>query len=217
MSKSKFSDVLNHFKSVDPLIYMVMKDIDFEKWFEVDSPSDSKKSNSNESLLEKTYFEALCRSIVGQQLSGKAADAIYKKFKALLKNNITPDKVLKISDQNYRDNGLSWAKIKYIKDLAQKIKGKELQLKKIHVLEDIKVVEELVKVKGIGPWTAEMFLMFTLKRQNIFSYGDLGLKNGLIKIYNLKNLSKPKIDKIIKRWEPYKTFGSIALWHSLEK
>ena len=202
MSKNRFSVVLNHFKRVDPLIYVVMKDIDFEKWFEDD---------------KTTYFESLCRSIVGQQLSGKAASAIYKKFSSLLKDKVTPDRVLKIEDQEYRDGGLSWAKIKYIKDLAQKTKSKELQLENIRELENLKVSEELVKVKGIGPWTAEMFLMFTLKRENVFSYGDLGLKNGLIKVYKMKNLSKPKIDKIISRWEPYKTFGSIALWHSLEQ
>jgi DNA-3-methyladenine glycosylase II len=202
---SKYAHVLEHFKKVDPKIHEIMVNVDFSDWLSYEDLTD-----------EKELFLALCRKITGQQLSVKAAKSIYKKFSEFFDNDITTEKILKATDQQLRDTGISWAKVKYIKDLAAKVENKQINLAILTTLSDEEVTKELVKIKGIGEWTAEMFLMFNLKRENIFSHGDLGLKNGLIKIYKLKNPDLKKIEKIVSKWQPYKTFGSISLWHSLD-
>jgi len=206
MNKTIPTKIANHFENVDPKIYAFMRNLNFDDWF-----SPHKKQT------DKDYFVALCREIIGQQLSGKAASSIYGRFANLFETSkITSDLVLAVSDQKLRDCGLSWAKVSYIKSLAQLKKSGTVALEALPKLSDEKVVEELVKVKGIGPWTAEMFLIFTLNRQNVFSFGDLGLKKGIEKVYDLNDPSTKQIEKIIRKWEPLKTYGSIALWHSLE-
>ena len=150
-------------------------------------------------------------------MSGKAASTIFGRFEKLFgKKKVTPENILKLPDQKLRDAGMSWGKVKYVKDLAQKTLSKEINLETLETLEEDVVIAELTKVKGIGKWTAEMFLMFTLRRENIFSFGDLGLKKGIAKIYNIKNPTPKQIEKIIKKRHPYKSFGSFALWQSLE-
>jgi len=108
---------------------------------------------------------------------------------------------------------LSWSKVSYIKDLAQKTKDRQVSFKNLHQLDNQVVINTLTQIKGIGPWTAEMFLMFTLGREDIFSYGDLGLKKGLQKLYKLKTVTPKKAHQITKIWSPYKSYGSLALWH----
>lgn len=163
------------------------------------------------------YFVALTRSIVGQQLSGKAADTIYSRFTGLFpKKRPDAKRLLKLKDQQLRDVGMSWGKVSYVKDLASKHLDKEIDLTSLPKLSNEEVLFELTKVKGIGPWTGEMFLMFTLKREDVFSFGDLGLKKGIEKLYKLKNPTAKQITKIITPWSPYKTYGSIALWRSLD-
>ena len=131
--------------------------------------------------------------------------------------SFTPKAVLSVPDQALRDVGLSWAKVKYIKDLADKVTRRLVKLDHLQTLADEAVVAELVKGKGIGPWTAEMFLIFTLGRENIFSHGDLGLRNALIKLYRLRRQpTAARVNKIVNRWHPYKSYGSLALWHSLD-
>ena len=124
---------------------------------------------------------------------------------------------MKIPDQKIRDAGLSWAKVKYLKDLADKVKNKVIHLEKLDTLSNEEVITELTKVKGIGPWTAEMFLMFTLGREDVFSHGDLGLKNAIKKLYGFKkDPTRKQVEKIIARWTPYKTYACRILWKSLE-
>ena len=184
-----------------------MGDLDFNEWIK---PQKKKKGS-----LE--YFRALCRNIIGQQLAGKAADAITNRFKKLFTpRQINPKKILSLSDQTLRDVGMSWAKVKYLKDLSQKTLNKEVNFDLIGSFSDEKVIEKLTKVKGIGPWTAEMFLMFTLGREDVFSFGDLGLRRGLEKLYKIQNPTVKQIEKIVNPWSPYKSYGSITLWHSLE-
>lgn len=202
---SKYSHVLDHFKKVDPKIHEVMLKVNLDDWWD-----DEELTN------EKELFLSLVRKIAGQQLSVKAAKSIYKKFSDYFDGEVTTDKILGATDQELRDTGISWAKVKYMKDLATKVVNKEIDLGSLTKLSDEDVIKELVKIKGIGEWTAEMFLMFTLKRENVFSHGDLGLKNGLLKLYKLKSADKKKIEKIVSKWQPYKTFGSISLWHSLD-
>jgi DNA-3-methyladenine glycosylase II len=166
--------------------------------------------------VHKDYFESLCGDIIGQQLSGKVADAIEARFKERIGGKVTLENVLKTKDQSLRDCGMSWGKVSFIKDLAQRTKNGSLQTKKLNSLSDEEVIKELIAVKGIGRWTAEMFLMFSLARPDIFPVDDLGIKKGFEKV------TKRKFDKVAsanfaeKHWKPYRTVASWYLWRSLE-
>ena len=166
-------------------------------------------------IRKSLYFEDLVEAIVSQQLSGKAASTIFRRVKKLLKK-VEPSSILKTKDQKLRDVGLSWQKVSYVKDLASMVDKKELKLGLLNKLDDGQVIEELTKVKGIGNWTAEMFLMFGLGRPDIFPIDDLGIKKGFEKV------TKREWDKIgsskfaEKHWKPYRTIASWYLWRSLE-
>jgi len=195
-----FKKAANHFKSSDPILYSL---INFIEPFKLQIHPDP--------------FYRLLRSIVGQQLSVKAASTIFERFENLFpKKNITPKGLLKLSDENMKSVGLSRQKISYLKDLAAKVIDGTVELNKFGELESEIIVEELVKIKGVGQWTAEMFLMFSLGRPDIFSYGDLGLQNAIKKHYKLK--TKPTIkqmEKLSKKWIPYRTYAAMILWRSL--
>jgi len=164
------------------------------------------------------YFFSLCREIITQQLAGGAARAIFGRFEKLFTTEtVTAEKILLIPDQIIRDTGASWAKVKYIKSLAQCVVSKIIHLNKLNELSDAEVIEELVKVKGIGPWTAEMFLMFSLGREDVFSYGDLGLRHAMQKIYKFKKEPTIKqMEKITSKWSPYRTYAALLLWKSID-
>ncbi|HWA52271.1 MAG TPA: DNA-3-methyladenine glycosylase [Patescibacteria group bacterium] len=164
--------------------------------------------------LEDDYFEDLCSAIVGQQLSGKAADAIFAKFKKTV-IEITPEAILKVEDQALRNSGLSWAKVKYIKDLAKRTHEGSLETKNLSNLSDENIEKELTAVKGIGKWTAQMFLMFTLGRADIFPSGDLGIKNGIKKLTG-KEMKPEEMEKFAERWKPYRTVASWYIWRNLD-
>ncbi|OIN89385.1 hypothetical protein COW80_01955 [Candidatus Beckwithbacteria bacterium CG22_combo_CG10-13_8_21_14_all_01_47_9] len=141
------------------------------------------------------------------------ADVIFARFEKLFpKKQITPERLLKLTDQQIRDIDTSWAKVKYLKDLARQVNAKTVKLEQLDQLADEAVIKTLTKIKGVGPWTAEMFLIFTLKRENIFSFGDLGLNKAVGKLYG-----KKKTAAVVKPWTPYQSFGAMALWHSLDK
>lgn len=198
--------ILKHFKKADSILHSHMKNVDFDEWF-----------NPRQKLKTDNHFLALTREIIGQQLSGKAANSIFKRFLDFYgTEQIRPKDLLNTVDEEIRNLGLSWSKVKYIKGLAQKVDSGELILAQLKDLPDENVITTLTDIKGIGPWTAEMFLIFTLGRENVFSYGDLGLKKGIEKIYGIKDPEKEQIETIIKSWEPYKTYGSITLWNSLD-
>lgn len=165
--------------------------------------------------LHKDYFQSLCGEIVGQQLSGRVADIIFERFKKALKDRITPDTILAIDGQKLRDCGMSWGKVSFVKDLALKTKNGELKTKKLAKLPDEEVIKELVSVKGIGRWTAEMFLMFSLARPDIFPIDDLGIKKGVEKLTK-KRLEGPALARFAERWQPHRTVASWYLWRSLE-
>lgn len=195
--------VLVHFKTKDPVIFRVLKTVNWSEWVKP--------------VKSDHYFEKLCENIVSQQLGDKAARAIYSRFQKLMPSGlVTPNNVLIANEQAMRDAGMSWAKVRYVKDLATQTAAGTLILERLAQMTDETVITELTKIKGIGRWTAEMFLIFSLGRENIFSFGDLGLRRGLEKVYALHNPSQVQIDKIISPWDPFKSYGSIALWHSLE-
>lgn len=161
-----------------------------------------------------TYFVDLVDVITSQQLSIKAAATIFKRVKDCVPE-VTPDTILKTKDQKLRDCGLSWAKIKYVKDLAQRTKDGSLKTKILDKLPDAEVRAELVAVKGIGKWTADMFLMFTLARPDILPVEDLGIRNGMTKLLK-SELSKDELEKFALRWAPFRTVASWYIWQSLD-
>jgi len=193
--------IRNHFKKVDPLLFSL-----------IPSTNDISIQHSD------NYFLSLCREIMTQQLAGGAARAIFGRFEKLFTNEtVTAKKILLLPDQTIRDTGASWAKVTYIKDLAKWVTTKTIQLDKLHELSDKEVIQELIKVKGIGPWTAEMFLMFSLGREDVFSYGDLGLRHAMQKLYKFKKEPTIKqMEKITSKWSPYRTYGALLLWSSLD-
>ncbi|OGK25162.1 hypothetical protein A3A46_00600 [Candidatus Roizmanbacteria bacterium RIFCSPLOWO2_01_FULL_37_13] len=193
--------IRKHFRKVDPIIFSVVNKVG------VLGP-----------MISNDYFSDLCEIIINQQLSDKAAATIFTRFKKIFpKGEITPQSLLKLSDEKIRSCGTSNAKVSFLKDLAKKILAEELQLDELDKLTDELVITELTKVKGIGPWSAEMFLMFTLGRADIFSHGDLGLRNAIKKLYKFKKEpTKKQIEKIVEKWIPYRTYASRILWKSLE-
>jgi DNA-3-methyladenine glycosylase II len=194
-----FEKAVVHFKKTDPLLYELAKSID---------PFVLEKSQN--------HFIKLTRSIVGQQLSVKAASTIWGRFEKLFKKEITADKILKLKDDDIRACGISYPKIRYIKDLAQKVHTKELLLDVFDESDEETVILNLTKVKGIGTWSAEMFLMFALARPDVFSVKDQGLRNAMTRLYGLKNPSDDKLLKISKKWSPYRTYACRILWESLD-
>lgn len=161
-------------------------------------------------------FLRLCRSVVGQQLSVKAAQTIFERFEKLFKKGVNPADLIEIQNDDLRACGISYTKISYLKDLAQKVLAQELNLDELQNFSNKKVIDTLVKVKGIGVWTAEMFLMFSLGREDVFSYGDLGLRNAIKKLYKLKQKpTQRQIEKLTKKWAPYRTYAAMILWRSL--
>jgi DNA-3-methyladenine glycosylase II len=164
----------------------------------------------------KDYFEHICGNIIGQQLSGRVADVIEERFKKAVGGKVTPNSVLEISDQKLRNCGMSWGKVGFLKDLALKTKNGDLKTKKLPELTDEEVIRELIAVKGIGRWTAEMLLMFSLARPDVFPVDDLGIKKGFEKVTGRKwdKVGSPKFAE--KKWKPYRTVASWYLWRSLE-
>lgn len=167
----------------------------------------------------KDFFNSLLEAIVGQQLSIKAASAIINKFYAHFGQNPHPKDILTESHERMRQLGLSNAKVKYVKDLAEKIMKEEINLDGIEKRDDDQILEELIKVKGIGKWTVHMFLIFTLGRPDVLPVGDLGLKKSITLNYKLKEMPSEEIVlKISKKkgWAPYNSLASLYLWKSLD-
>lgn len=158
----------------------------------------------------------LLRAVVGQQLSVKAARTIWGRVEILLNANFSPENILKTSDDKLREAGMSWAKIKYVNGIAEAFKNGEVDEKKIAELSDEDVITELTKLKGVGRWTAEMLLMSSLGRQDVFSLGDLGLRSAVSKIYKVDRDDLKKIEKISLKWKPYRSIASKYLWESLD-
>ncbi len=174
-------------------------------------------------LRELTFtrgrFEALVEAIVSQQLSVKAADTIFERFVGLTpgKRFPTPKQVLAIPSPRMRKCGLSRMKVSFIKDLARKVQDGTVDFKKMDSWSDEEVIEHLTQVKGIGRWTAEMFLIFSLGRDDVFSYGDLGLRNAMRALYNMRtHPTEKRALALAAKWAPYRSLASRYLWASLK-
>lgn len=161
------------------------------------------------------YFESLSESIVSQQLSVKASDTIFRRFRHA--TNLDPVAILTLSDEEYRTLGISGQKTRYLKDLALHFANDPAVFNHLEQLDNESVIAELTLVKGIGRWTAQMFLMFTLDRPDIFAPDDLGLQNAIQRLYQLP--AKPtsmEACRFAERWAPYRTTASRYLWKSLD-
>jgi DNA-3-methyladenine glycosylase II len=167
---------------------------------------------------EGTHFQALTRSIVFQQLSGKAAGTILSRFNALYPDNApTPEAVLATPDETLRAVGLSRQKIAYMRDLASKVVNGELPLDAVDSMEDDDLIAHLVQVKGIGRWTAQMFLMFRLGRRDVLPELDLGIQNAIKRAYRKRKHPTPKdVKKIGAKWSPHASVACWYLWRSLD-
>jgi DNA-3-methyladenine glycosylase II len=163
-------------------------------------------------------FETLVRSIVYQQLSGKVASVILGRLIAMLPDRkVTPETILKLTPARMRKAGLSKQKTAYIRDLARKTKQGHVKFETLADLEDHEVIEHLTQVKGIGVWTAHMFLIFALRRPDILATGDLGVRVAIRKAYRLEELPHPKqVEEMAVPWRPYCSVAVWYLWRSLE-
>lgn len=189
-------------------------------------------------------FHSLAEAIVYQQLNGKAAETIFNRFAALAGNPLTPEGILKLSPEQMRSVGLSQQKSSYLRDMAERAHRGDLDFSLLPNMSDEKVIEHLTQVKGVGVWTAHMFLMFTLRRPNILPVGDFGVRMAMHKHYLAKRLAKKKNSKATKRangktakkaakpeiilpkpeemekiavhWEPYRSIACWYLWQSLD-
>jgi DNA-3-methyladenine glycosylase II len=165
----------------------------------------------------KPTFHSLAESILYQQLNGKAAVTIFKRFTDQTGDPVTPEGILKLTDAQMRAVGLSKQKTAYLRDLAEKTKAGLLDFRKLENLSDDEVIEHLTQVKGVGVWTAHMFLMFSLRRPDILPTGDYGIQVAIKKYYRKRKLPKPKdMEKIAKAWSPYRSIASWYLWRSLD-
>ncbi len=166
---------------------------------------------------KKNLFLELLASIIGQQLSVKAGDTIEKRFLALFETSgPTPENIIKVPDDTLRACGLSYGKIKYIKGVCEAVITGKMDFESLRNLPDEEVVERLIVLKGVGRWTAEMFLMFSFGREDVFSLGDLGLRNAVAKHYGVDRDNLKKIEEISQQWKPYRSLASRYLWKSLD-
>jgi DNA-3-methyladenine glycosylase II len=164
------------------------------------------------------HFAVLVESIISQQLTTNAAETIFRRFKELYPKFPTTSEILSTKKSKLRSVGLSGMKIEYLKDLARQIEEGRLNMRLLPKMNDEDVVNHLTQVKGIGRWTAEMFLIFSLGRQDVFPAHDLGLRKGMQMVFSLSELPKPKeVEELGKRWRPYRTIATWYLWKSLQK
>lgn len=164
------------------------------------------------------YYWELVSSIISQQLSIKAAHTIEKRFLSLFKEDIpTPEHILRLNPDKIRACGLSNAKVNYVRDLAFRVANCKLSFDNFDNLSDSEIIHELTQIKGVGEWTAHMFLMFAMGRPDVLAHGDLGIKLGIQKLYNLSTLPTPDQIKSIaikNNWSPYRSFACWYIWHA---
>ena len=161
------------------------------------------------------YFKSLTRNVIFQQLSGKAAQTILNRFLLLFpgKNYPVPEDILLVSNKNLCSTGLSISKASYLKNISRAFIDGTFDYKNLDEQNDKKIVEQLIKIKGVGPWTAQMFLIFTLNRLDVFPTGDLGVQRGFQTYFNLENIPLP--NEMLSRseiWKPYRTIMTLYFW-----
>ncbi len=194
---------INHLRRVDPVMSEVI---------------DLVGKCTLEPREEWTHFDALVRSIVFQQLSGKAAATIHGRVSTLIGDGAeTPARIVATSHEDLRSAGLSNAKASYVRNLAEHVLDGSLPVESLHDMGDEDIISALTQVKGIGNWSAQMFLMFRLGRPDILPDTDLGVQKGIQKAYKLRKMPTPKqVSLRGKKWAPYRTIASWYMWRILE-
>src|ERR1700693_1391944 len=178
---------INHLKKADPILCAIIESVGACR-MEFGPPE----------------FHSLAEAIVYQQLNGKAAVTIFKRFAALAGDPVTPEGILKLTEAQLRSVGLSKQKSSYLKDMAGRASRGQLDFTRLPDMTDDEVIQHLPKVKGVGVWTAHMFLMFTLRRPNVLPTGDYGIQMAIKKHYKKRKMPTPgQMEKIAKPWEPY--------------
>lgn len=163
--------------------------------------------------IEGDVFSSIVYSIISQMLSNKVADILQARFEKLI-GDITPQNVLRISDDEIRKCGIAYSKINYIKGFARMVLNDEIDLNSIYQMSDEDVIKFLTKIKGVGKWTAEMIATFSLGRLNIFSFDDVALKAGIMKVHpEFKTLSKKRFERLKRLYSPYCTIAAIYYYH----
>jgi DNA-3-methyladenine glycosylase II len=201
MTRKVFNDALEHLRKQPRLASLALR----ERKPPFSRPSDP--------------FESLIRSIIYQQLSGKAASTILARLLANFSNSRypTPKELLKLSGAKFRKAGVSAQKMKYLRDLAGRFLDGTIDPSKFNKMTDEEIREHLIVVKGVGRWTADMFLMFTLYRPDVLPTGDLGIQKGFQKLFKLKTLpDAKKMEKLAKDWSPYRTIACWYLWELVD-
>ena len=203
MPSSTFRPALAHLRRVDPVLGEII---------------DRVGPCRMEARRAGTHYDALVRAIVYQQLSGKAAGTIHRRFEELYGGRApTAEELLATPDETLRGVGLSRQKTAYLKDLALRVASGEVPIERLHELDDDAVLAALVRVKGVGRWTAQMFLMFRLGRPDVLPELDLGVQKGLQLAYGLKKLPTPRdVARIGAAWAPHRTIASWYLWRLLD-
>lgn len=188
--------ILMHFKNVDPKIHSILLHLDVEP-----------------RIQNTDHFFALVRTIVFQQVSGAAGTAIFKRLQELVP--IEPKAILSKSDDELRNVGLSYRKASYIKSIAEHILNGSVYFDTIDTMSNQEIIEMLVQIKGVGIWTAQMYMMFALHREDVDSYGDLAIKKGYQNLYSLSELpTEEEYMRSVKKWTPYNTYACLALWEA---
>jgi len=191
---------VRHLKKADPVLCAIIERIGPYR-IEYDEPR----------------FHSLAEAIVYQQLNGRAAFTIFKRLTDLAGDPLTPEGILKLTEAQMRGVGLSKQKLSYLRDLAEKAHSGQVDFARLPDLPDEEVIKQLTQIKGIGVWTAHMFLMFALRRPNVLPTGDYGVQMAIRKHYRKRKLPKPKdMEKIAKSWEPYRSVACWYLWKSMD-
>jgi DNA-3-methyladenine glycosylase II len=190
---------INHLKKSDPVLAAIIE-----------------KVGPCRMQFSEPTFHRLAEAILYQQLNGKAAVTIFNRFTAAAGDPLTPDGILKLSDVEMRGVGLSKQKTSYLRDLSEKTKAGLLEFERLPELSEQEVIDHLTQVKGIGVWTAHMFLIFTLRRPDILPTGDYGIQAAMKKHYRKRKWPKPPVmEKIARPWVPYRSIACWYLWQSL--
>lgn len=159
-----------------------------------------------------TLYQGLVISIIGQQISMKAQETVVGRLKKKVQR-ITPQRMMGLSVEDLQSIGISFRKASYIQEITQKVNSKQLNLASLKKKSDEEVIETLVELKGIGVWTAEMLLLFSLERKDILSYDDLAIRRGLCNLYGHQEITKEQFKKYKKKFSPYGSIASFYLWH----
>jgi DNA-3-methyladenine glycosylase II len=193
-------EAIAHLRKADPVLARVIKAVGPYKL-----------------VRREPTIETLCRSIVYQQVSGKAAATIFARFKKAVGRRFSAKNILKLSPEELRACGLSKQKVSYLRDLAERTVRKEIDFRRLSSMSDEEVIQHLTQIKGVGVWTVQMFLLFALERPNVMPVGDLGVRNAIARAYALE--APPKVAEILalsQSWHPYCSVATWYLWRSLD-